>query len=1181
MADSQNIELRKTLLSGNRWTDIRQRLENYGAPSVNKEPSNWQATALADRELISLCESDTQKLPLLQVLASLHWERFQQFHLQEDLDTAINYESEIISLIPDDDLGRSEWLDKLGAAYKSRYEKSSEVGDLKHAARHQEAAVLLTADNHSEKAERINHLSVTYQLLYERLNQLEDLKAWNKYKEQAVLLASDDYEDKPAWLGNLGNSYRHLFKRLRQVENMENSIKYLHQAVQFTPQDHPKLPGRLCSLGRSYRALFERLGNLENIKKSITYQEQAMELTPDDHPDRSVRLNNLGVSYHRLFERLGDREDLNRALKCKEQAVLLTPDDDLDKLGRLSNLGNSYQGLFDQTGQPDNLKKAISWKQRAAQLTPDDHPNKPGRLNNLGISYLSLFKHQGKVEDLDQAISCQHQAVFLTPDDHPERPARLNNLSGSYQRLFERLGRIEDLDKVISFQEEAVRLASDDHTSKPAWLSNLGTAYQSLYERLGKHDDLENSVKFQNRAIMLTPDDHVHKQTLFNSLGNSYLLLFESLGRLGDLKKSIESYKQAVELTPLWHPSRPARLSNLGSSYRRLFEHLGRVEDMQRSIKHQCEALMLTPDDHPAKSDQLSNLGRSYQCLFERRGQPQDVLDAINCFREAACLPTGNPTTQLHASQAWAGLSSALLESPIEAYRQSMIHLPKVVWLGTSVARRYESLTSEVRSLVAEAAAAAVAFQQPDVALEWLEEGRTIVWTQMLRLRTPLDQLFEAAPELAEQLKLVAHSLEQASIPQSTSMEHQIDPPLDQAALTQRRLASEWDGLLHQARDLPGFQNFLRPKPFAELANAAHVGSVVVINMHHNRCDAITLQPNSSSPVHIPLPLFSNEKAVRAREKLLSSLEGARMHPKNNRRPVYQPRSDCAEDEWLAVLSTLWTDVVQPVLHSLEYLQQSTLGHELPHITWCTTGSLAFLPLHAAGRYETPQDRVFNYVTSSYTPTLSGLLQPARKTSEFRGILAVSQAAATNSAPLPGTTVEIDHIQAIFSQTQFKRLDGDLATSDTVLNSMQEHSWVHLACHASQNSSDPNASAFQLYDSELSLARIIQKPLLHADFAFLSACQTAMGDEKLPDEVVHLAAGMLMVGYSSVIATMWSIEDRDAPEVSRDVYTYMLEGGTPDSRKAAKGLHKAVGSLRNTVGEREFARWVPFIHMGC
>ena len=50
---------------------------------------------------------------------------------------------------------------------------------------------------------------------------------------------------------------------------------------------------------------------------------------------------------------------------------------------------------------------------------------------------------------------------------------------------------------------------------------------------------------------------------------------------------------------------------------------------------------------------------------------------------------------------------------------------------------------------------------------------------------------------------------------------------------------------------------------------------------------------------------------------------------------------------------------------------------------------------------------------------------------------------------------------------------------------------------------------------------------LGADLALLSACQTSAGDEKLSEEVIHLAAGMLAAGYRGAVATMWSIRDHN------------------------------------------------------
>lgn len=151
-------------------------------------------------------------------------------------------------------------------------------------------------------------------------------------------------------------------------------------------------------------------------------------------------------------------------------------------------------------------------------------------------------------------------------------------------------------------------------------------------------------------------------------------------------------------------------------------------------------------------------------------------------------------------------------------------------------------------------------------------------------------------------------------------------------------------------------------------------------------------------------------------------------------------------------------------------------------------------------------------------------------------------------------------------------LNKEQAMVAAVLEGMETHSCIHLACHAYQNRGDATKSAPQLHDGNLALSTIMRQYFKHAEFAFLSACRTATGDDRLPDEAVHLAAGMLFAGYRTVIGTMWLIGDSYAPLVAEQVYYPIVDSETmtADSRKAAS----AEG------GRVAFETWVPFIHLG-
>ena len=260
-------------------------------------------------------------------------------------------------------------------------------------------------------------------------------------------------------------------------------------------------------------------------------------------------------------------------------------------------------------------------------------------------------------------------------------------------------------------------------------------------------------------------------------------------------------------------------------------------------------------------------------------------------------------------------------------------------------------------------------------------------------------------------------------------------------------------------------------------------------------------------------------------------------------------------------------------------------GERMPHVIWCPTGPLTQLPLHAAGVYDHTQSgpHVFDYVVSSYTPSLSALLRCHEGLQHPEpSILLVAQPKSIRGLQsLPGVHKETTSLRSLFPGDSHVFLEDDRGTVESVTKALNERSWVHFACHGSQNTKDPTLSAFELYDKPLTLATLMTTASDNVELAFLSACQTAVGDPKIPDESMHLAAGMLAVGFKGVIATMWSIGDKDAPIIVEAYYRRLLElrgSGTLGEGEtgAAYALHDATKHLRETIGEENFHRWVPF-----
>lgn len=212
-------------------------------------------------------------------------------------------------------------------------------------------------------------------------------------------------------------------------------------------------------------------------------------------------------------------------------------------------------------------------------------------------------------------------------------------------------------------------------------------------------------------------------------------------------------------------------------------------------------------------------------------------------------------------------------------------------------------------------------------------------------------------------------------------------------------------------------------------------------------------------------------------------------------------------------------------------LPQTSNGKAKPRVVICPTGLFARLPVHAAGAFSSSLSTDFcsAFCVVSYTPTLETLrrlneLGPLNRSNAKLLLAAVPL--PFKWSPLPHTVNEVASIQSIVSPDALVKLPqvSDLeagASASDILERLPEAAFLHLACHGYQDPKLPLQSGFIMRDRALTLSEILATRLPNAFLAFLSACETARGDERQPDQVVHLAAAMLVAGFRSVIGTMW------------------------------------------------------------
>ncbi|KAF6752318.1 TPR-like protein [Ephemerocybe angulata] len=1054
-----------------------------------------------------------------------------------------------------------------GVALYDKFQRTGDLDDITKSISKLRKSVEITPEGHESMAHRLRVLVHSLESRFDVTGDLRDLVEAISVQRKAVELNPDGDADIAMWFHKLGFSLKSLFRRTGDLHALTEAISMHRKAVELTPEGHADIhswldllgfslvPLLLNTLGSSLESLFQRTGDLNNLNEAISLRRKALELTPEDHADmpslfqRTGNLTNLTVeltpedhanmplqlnflcsSLESLFQRTGDLNNLNEAISLKRKALELTPQDHADMPMRLSNLGSSLKSLFERTGDLTNLNEAISLKRRALELTPEESADMPLQLNFLGSSLQSLFQRTGDLNNLAEAISIKRKALELTPEGHADMPIRLNNLGSSLLSRF-----------AISIQRKAVELIAEGHASIATWLNNLGYYLELLFERTGDLNNLTEAISAQRKAVALTGEGDVDMPIWLNNLSRT--------GNLHDLLEAISNQRKAVELTPDGHANMPGFLNNLGSLLESLFKE---------AISINRKAVEITPNGHAGMPIRLSNLGCSLTSLFECSGDLDNLTEAISKQRKAVKLTSDG-------------------------------HVDMPIWLnnlGSFLENRYTQLRNS-SGIPLQAASAALTLDRVDKALEWLEQGRVFFM------------------QVSKGLEAAGSSTRSSW----TNMSLSEKSTLAEQARDNLNLARQWENLLEEVRAIPRFESFLKPVPWTTLLQHLPAsGPVIIINVDTRRCDAIALLAGQDQPLHIPLPDFSLELCNQYREGLTARLQS--FHPRY-RGGLAMPASDLESGRGIrpvllsgkngetviqTVLRGLWEKIVQPIFQTLELVVEKSPETTLQRIWWCPTGPLSFLPIHAAGIYgKTGSKSVLDYVISSYIPTVTALTDRVKNSQsidkEATGLFMTSQPKVDGASHIPGTTTEVRSIYEVVTAggVRAEKREGAAISAAECLDIMEKYSIVHLACHGSQNAEDPLKSRFLFHDASLELGAIVQRSLKNADLAFLSACETSTGVDLLPDEAVHLAAGMLAAGYQRVVATMWSIGDRDAPAVAKDFYQYLLdhreltsEAGL-DGRFSAHALHHATKQLRLRLddnSDQSLLTWIPYVHFG-
>lgn len=268
-------------------------------------------------------------------------------------------------------------------------------------------------------------------------------------------------------------------------------------------------------------------------------------------------------------------------------------------------------------------------------------------------------------------------------------------------------------------------------------------------------------------------------------------------------------------------------------------------------------------------------------------------------------------------------------------------------------------------------------------------------------------------------------------------------------------------------------------------------------------------------------------------------------------------------DALMAHSMSLYQRLVLPLEPALEHAER---------ILVVPDGALNVLPFAALVRGGTNTDRMYlaewkpSLVVNSLT--VQAQLQEARS-SRTRSAQLVAfgdpdYSAAANSAEtaqsgpsrsslgeLPWSREEVLNIAKVHGADS-KIYIGSEATEERVKSLRGDYRYVHFAAHALLNEQVPLDTAIALAvpggptdDAEngfLQVWEVYESLRLNVDLVTLSGCETGLGANYAGEGLIGLTRAFQYAGASSVLASLWSVNDRSTSRLMTQLYSNLANG---------------------------------------
>jgi tetratricopeptide (TPR) repeat protein len=700
---------------------------------------------------------------------------------------------------------------------------------------------------------------------------------------------------------------------------LEEAVCQYEQLLALRPPGHTQRRQTVSDLGDAlWRFCFYHSRDEARANSCITMLREALHLCPSGHVLRDETLHDLARAlFFITFEQMGDQNALAESVVLNREALTLRPPGHPSRDKTLNNLASALKMRFHYCGDFDLLDEAVRMHREVLRLCPLGHSRRDMALHNLSATLMTSFEQQGSFETVTEAIALGREAVDLFSVGSPLRFLSLANLAKTLRLRFIYQGFSICLTEAMKLYREVLHIIPEAHPRRGRMMNNYGDILLLAFQEHGDSSLLSEAIAVLRETTSLLPKgDPLHDIALM-TLAGALIASSEQSGDVSILSEAATLHQEALRLRPPGHPRRIESLDGLADLY-------CRMEPVCWKEVHAlyCEALRICPQGYPVRTQLLSGMAR---CFLDAGSPFFDPVQGTSHLAEAYTDNFTRITQRLRAASSdmrnveatYASVTRQMDEatrsryetSVLELYSQIIGILPLAANFGIDHKARLRAVAGTDK-IARNAASRAVSVGRVSMAIETLEEGRGVFWTQTLHLRTTsFDRVPEDDREKLQRLLLLldraTHGTESSEL-SAAQRERELG--------RRRQLNEQAQSLIAKIRGYPGFNRFLLPSAFDAVFESLPDGFVVIVNISDVANHALLLHRPTGLATSVGLD-FPHTGFDTTSLKAKLPRDGASTSNVDVFRAMRLSNGE--EDSLDHVLRLLWTSIVWPVIHRL------------------------------------------------------------------------------------------------------------------------------------------------------------------------------------------------------------------------------------------------------------------------